>query len=108
MALGSHARYRPHGMDDERSPYLDAAVTDALRSISHTLARRLEIELGEKDSVAVAAALRGAAAAGVRLGVAEMTASLIERGHDVHVELTLDEVDAWEDRYGAEGEPGSP
>ena len=108
MALGSYARYRPDGMDDDRSLYLDAAVTDALRAISHTLTQRLEVELGEQDSVAVAAALRGAAAAGVRLGVAEMTASLIERGHDVHVELMLDDVDVWQDRYGGEGERGSP
>lgn len=92
-------------MDDEPSIYLDAALTDALRTISHTLTRRLEAELGERDSLAVAAALRAAAASGLRLGVAEMTASLIERGHDVHVELVLDEVDRWSERYGKDPGP---
>jgi hypothetical protein len=87
-------------MSGEPSLYLDAAVADALRAISHTLTQRLEVELDEKDALAVAAALRGAAAAGVRLGVAELTASLIERGHDVRVELVLDEVDPWSERYG--------
>lgn len=87
-------------MDPEPSLYLDAAVTDALRSISQTLTGRLETDLGESDSLAIAAALRSAAAAGVRLGVAEMTASLIERGHDVHVELVLDDRDPWRERYG--------
>jgi hypothetical protein len=87
-------------MEDEPSQYLDAAVNDELRTISQTLSRRLSVELDERDSLAVAAALRAAAGAGVRLGVAEMTASLIERGHDVHVELDLDEHDAWADRYG--------
>jgi len=94
-------------MENERPLYLDAAVGDALRAISHTLTERLEVDLGEKDSLAVAAALRGAASAGVRLGVAEMTASLIERGHDVHVELVLDEVDRWQERYGG-GEGPAP
>ncbi len=89
-------------MEDGRNQYLDAAVTDALRSISHTLTRRLEVPLGEKDSLAVAAALRSAAGAGVRLGVGEMSASLIESGHDVRVELVLDDVDAWAARYGAD------
>ncbi len=92
-------------MEDGRNQYLDAAVTDALRSISHTLTERLEVPLGEKDSVAVAAALRSAAGAGVRLGVGEMSASLIERGHDVRVELVLEDVDAWAERYG-DDEPG--
>ena len=87
-------------MSDEPSQYLDAAVSEALRAISQTLTRRLAANLDERDSLAVAAALRSAAAAGVRLGVAEMTASLIERGHDVHVELELDEHDPWAERYG--------
>lgn len=91
-------------MSDEPSLYLDAAVVDALRAISQTLTQRLEVELEEKDALAVAAALRAAATAGVRLGVAEMTASLIERGHDVRVELALDDVDPWRERYG-DGEP---
>ncbi len=94
-------------MGDEPSLYLDAAVADALRTISHTLTQRLEVELDEKDALAVAAALRGAAGAGVRLGVAEMTASLIERGHDVHVELVLDEGDPWQERYGDGQERGA-
>jgi len=92
-------------MAQEPSLYLDAAVTDALRAISQTLTQRLQATLDERDALAVAAALRAAAAAGVRLGVAEMSASLIERGHDVHVELVLDEVDPWIERYG--GPPGS-
>jgi hypothetical protein len=87
-------------MSEEPSLYLDAAVSDALRAISQTLDGRLGVSLDERDSLAVAAALRAAAAAGVRLGVAEMTASLIERGHDVHVELVLEEHDAWAERYG--------
>lgn len=94
-------------MSDDPSLYLDTAVTEALRSISQTLSRRLEAELSEKDSLAVAAALRDAATAGVRLGVAEMSASLIERGHDVRVELALDEADPWAERYGDAG-PGDP
>jgi hypothetical protein len=89
-----------HEVDDEPSLYLDAAVGDALRAISHTLTERLSATLDERDSLAVASALRAAAAAGVRLGVAEMTASLIERGHDVHVELVLDEDDPFSERYG--------
>jgi len=92
-------------MHDDPPVYLDAALSDALRAISHTLTQRLQAELGERDSLAVAAALRAAAVSGVRLGVAEMTASLIERGHDVHVELVLDEADRWSERYG--DHPGS-
>ncbi len=88
-------------MPDDPSRYLDTAITEALRSISQTLSRRLEADLDDKDSLAVAAALRGAATAGVRLGVAEMSASLIERGHDVRVEVSLDDSDPWEERYGA-------
>jgi hypothetical protein len=91
-------------VESGRNQYLDAAVTDALRSISHTLTQRLQAQLGERDSLAVAAALRHAALAGVRLGVAEVTASLIEHGHDVRVELVLDDADAWAERYGAEPE----
>jgi hypothetical protein len=87
-------------MEDEPSVYLDAAVADALRTISQTLTQRLGVELAERDSVAIASALRAAAVAGVRLGVTEMTASLIERGHDVQVELVLDEIDRWDERYG--------
>ena len=89
-------------MEQEDPLYLDGAVTDALRAISQRLTHRLGRDLDERDSAAVASALRAAAVAGVRLGVAEMTASLIERGHDVRVELVLDEMDPWQERHGTD------
>jgi hypothetical protein len=81
---------------NDSTPYAIAA----LAPVTAELYERLDIELTEPDSVAIASAISKAFMAGFREGTAAVTFGAAQQGVTIRPEIhSGDEFDAWADRY---------